>query len=818
MTLDEYLVQAGDTGRLAPMNLRSTDSVAELVDAGMTVIRQDLPKAKRLAQAARSLANRLNDQKSLGLASRLMGHVELLGGRAKKAIPHYIFARASFVEFPEERAATAVAMLQALAYIGDYDQAFEIAAEALEFFKSNGDTFRAARVEANLANALHRLDRLQEAKAHYSAARPVLAEAGAVADLAIVTRNYGVCLMGLLEFDEAERHYADARKFFEKAEQTSLVFEIELNQTYLLGRKGRLREALEHYRRLITQLPGELGFEVGHCFLDQADFMLDSGLWTDASDAAQRAAEIFRELGAKFELGKALYFNGVALVRSRQLEEGYHALKESRRFLRTQSNSNWQALLQSGFSELWMAKGQTGRAFKSLFAAEAAGPSPERKPLIQRELSFLALEVGDAETYGRLPKSNATRAKYAFQVGNNEEAISAARAALAEYDAERSLLEATRLRQGAALARSRDLRECFRVLREPAERLGVVVRLKNQTLAETAQSPEALPFVKTEQELREAKRLMVRNFGSTRLPLMNHGETLIEFFSDQDRLLAFLITEHGVEELDLGPIDRYDRAVRMFRFQLGRDRGMGDAGVKAAMTQLRQLFAPLFLSGETVWIGRGAPLHAIPFHAIFEENTVGYTPNASMLAVLQNRESGGTGVLITGVGDDTAPLIQTEIDRVSKRFEVPPTLPAEFERNSADARWIHIAAHGIAREDRPLLSAMKLGEVDLAVLDVVRLRLQAELVTLSGCSTGISSSGDMQDSEGFIEAFLGAGANTVLASLWEVSDEATLCFMDTFYENRDSGHAEAFRRATLRTKENYPHPADWAAFALFGNL
>ncbi len=817
MTLDAFVIQAGDSGIAPPKALRTASTVEMLVQEGMAVIRHDLPRASNFARAAIKGARNLRDPKLIGIAERLKGHTLLLSGRARRAVPCYVNARASLKEFPEERAATAVAMLQALAYIGDYDQAFEVAGEALDYFRTAGDAFRAARVEANLANALHRLDRLEEARSHYESATRVLADVGATADLAIVTRNFGVCLMGLLDFDAADRLYTTSRAQFQGDGLSSLVYEVDLNRAYLYGRQGQLQRALELYRQLKSSLPEDLGFELGHCFLDQADFMLESGLWTDAARAAQQAFVIFGKLDARLEYGKAKLIEGLSYVRLKDADRGCIALNEAARRLRSDRNDNWKSLLYLARAELYRLQQRPRLAFRELLKAEALGVAPERQPLLQAELADLALDLNEREVFARLDTPPSMRAKAERQRGNLELAEVFAKSALIDYDHARSRLQASRLRQAAAQARDRDLRECFRCLSHPWDRLGVVVRLKNQALAELTELPEYLPNYENVAELGEIRNLAAGQPLPIRLPELRPRQRFVEFFSDSGSLRAFVLSQGQVQELELGTARHFEKLSRQLRFQLGRQRPGQTLELQALVNTLKATFQPLLGDAKSMIIGRDAPIQTIPFHALFPEVQVLYAPSAATWAALESRSPQGSGALVVGWADDHAPLIWEESRRVAQHLGTQPRDPRDFGREAPEAAWIHVAAHGVMREDQPLLSAMALGESNVSVLDIVGMRLNATLVTLSGCSTAGSGASPV-DFEGFIDAFLVAGAKSVMAALWPVSDEATALFMDSFYAHRSRGIAIAHSIAMDLTRAEFPHMADWAAFALFGRI
>jgi CHAT domain-containing protein/Tfp pilus assembly protein PilF len=147
---------------------------------------------------------------------------------------------------------------------------------------------------------------------------------------------------------------------------------------------------------------------------------------------------------------------------------------------------------------------------------------------------------------------------------------------------------------------------------------------------------------------------------------------------------------------------------------------------------------------------------------------------------------------------------------------------AAVKRSASHRRVLHFATHGLVSAERPLSSSVVLtpgnGEDGyLRAAEVFGLELSAELVVLSGCSTGLGRiSGD--GILGLTRAFMYAGTPRVLVSYWDVSDRPTAYLMDRFYGALDSGQApaSALRTAQLATRRLYPNPFDWAAFVLVG--
>ena len=114
------------------------------------------------------------------------------------------------------------------------------------------------------------------------------------------------------------------------------------------------------------------------------------------------------------------------------------------------------------------------------------------------------------------------------------------------------------------------------------------------------------------------------------------------------------------------------------------------------------------------------------------------------------------------------------------------------------------------------------GEMDfiLTMKDVKRVQIRARLVVLSCCH---SAHGEIK-AEGVVgiaRAFLGAGARSVLVSLWAIDDKATLEFMKNFYQHLVKGKSasEALNQAMncMRESEEFGAVKYWAPFVLVGD-
>jgi CHAT domain-containing protein/Tfp pilus assembly protein PilF len=149
--------------------------------------------------------------------------------------------------------------------------------------------------------------------------------------------------------------------------------------------------------------------------------------------------------------------------------------------------------------------------------------------------------------------------------------------------------------------------------------------------------------------------------------------------------------------------------------------------------------------------------------------------------------------------------------------------------NLVDYRYIHFASHGFVDEIHPSRSGILFSRDSQSTEDgvlqlgeIMRLKLNADLVTLSACSTGLGKLVNGEGILGLTRAFFYAGARNVTVSLWSVNDASTSTLMKAFYENLNRGLSKsaALRQAKLtllRGKEAaWHHPYYWAAFVLVG--
>ena len=149
-----------------------------------------------------------------------------------------------------------------------------------------------------------------------------------------------------------------------------------------------------------------------------------------------------------------------------------------------------------------------------------------------------------------------------------------------------------------------------------------------------------------------------------------------------------------------------------------------------------------------------------------------------------------------------------------------------------NVRYIHFATHGLLDERFPLNSALVLtipekaaeGQENglLQAWEIFeQVRIDADLVALSACNSGLGQQMTGEGLIGLTRAFHYAGARSVLASLWSVDDFRTMQLMEHFYRRLRAGSPkdEALRQAQsdLLHSHSSSSPYYWAAFSLSGD-
>ena len=320
---------------------------------------------------------------------------------------------------------------------------------------------------------------------------------------------------------------------------------------------------------------------------------------------------------------------------------------------------------------------------------------------------------------------------------------------------------------------------------------------------------------------------------------------LLEYYEARDTFYACVVSREELQIVPLTPVSRVRNLTRLLNFQLGKfrlgpeyQRTFAEPLLWATQTHLRELYAELIapvrklLTGRHLIVVPHGLLHHLPFQALLDGDryliddfSISYAPSASVFYLCSAKEvRPAEQALILGIPDSLAPHILEEARAVAGALPNARLLLGDeatencLRAYAPQSRFVHIATHGLFRQDNPMFSSIRLADSRLSVFDLYHLDLRAELVTLSGCSTGRNALVGGDELLGLLRGLLYAGAQSVLVTLWDVNDGSTADFMRLFYQRLSSGtpKAAALQQATQEIRARYPHPYYWAPFSLIG--
>lgn len=364
--------------------------------------------------------------------------------------------------------------------------------------------------------------------------------------------------------------------------------------------------------------------------------------------------------------------------------------------------------------------------------------------------------------------------------------------------------------------------------------------------------------------------------------ILGTRQILVEFFVGEKQTYVWTITRNRLR-FDRVPFgqqrlaDLLDGISPLFRMKKDvRDVRLDYRWANIRPEKLHRLYRILFQRVAETLIEPGAEIIIVPDGLLYyfpfeilvtryssnslrylvESHPISYSISASLLnPALQRHNGSSRGILAIGNPDlgglegrsvslfkpdvrrrlEPLPFAKLEAETVARRFSRRMVLAGReatekrFKGTAGSFQIIHLAAHNIADDRQPMYSRMLLahssGEEDdglLQTYEIYNLRLQADLVVLSGCDTGLGRLSQGEGLIGMTRAFFYAGTPSLVASLWPVNDRSTARLMDEFYQNLERGvsRAKALQLAKIsliRSAGWEKDPFYWGAFVLMGD-
>jgi CHAT domain-containing protein len=293
--------------------------------------------------------------------------------------------------------------------------------------------------------------------------------------------------------------------------------------------------------------------------------------------------------------------------------------------------------------------------------------------------------------------------------------------------------------------------------------------------------------------------------------------TLVEYYVCEEETYVFVVSaadpQPRVITMQLGRAELRDVVADAFGAGHGAPRLLA-LDLAEWQNVLRPLVEPVvgtFADGDLLWLVPHDVLHYVPLHAIpvngvtvADRHPVCYSQSASVLKYchakrVARREA--TLVLADAQADAPLPHARHQARAISVLFDSRdlPLFGADANRDAirkrlsgpSDLDILHLACHGTFDAERPERSGIVLADGTLTVREILGLRLDLDLVTLSACDSGVSRTRPGDELIGLTRAFIYAGTPSVLVSLWSVDEVSTGLLMTAFYRGLRDGMTKA---------------------------
>jgi CHAT domain-containing protein len=341
------------------------------------------------------------------------------------------------------------------------------------------------------------------------------------------------------------------------------------------------------------------------------------------------------------------------------------------------------------------------------------------------------------------------------------------------------------------------------------------------------------------------------------------GTLLIEYVLAEPGSYAFAITHESVKAYRLPAKSVLDADATQYREEIRSRREDKSLGQKLFSELLLPI--PEYSRKTALVIVPDGALHLLPFSALVDSSsyvlashTVDVNPSSTVYSLLSRRVENEQAVTMPYIGvaawtqptDTRNPFVRAvtgpqrsklvalpdsklEVESIAQDLPKPSTIlegasatEGHFKSLPLDSTdVIHLALHGYADLDYPERSALIFapdpsGSEDglLQLREIRDLHLKAKLVTLSACDTGVGPVGEA-GVDNLVNAFIEAGADSVVSTLWELDDSTTEHLMIDFY-GLLAGHkqkVDALRAAQLNLMHDGLLPYFWASFQIVGD-
>ncbi|HLI08784.1 MAG TPA: CHAT domain-containing tetratricopeptide repeat protein [Ktedonobacteraceae bacterium] len=768
-----------------------------------------------------------------------------------------------------------------LGWLGDFEQAYRLLLQAQDAFIASGQTGQILNTEFSMAE----LDYVQgyygsALRRYYQIHDSMVQQHFDVPEAqASIMLRMASCLVKLNRAEEACRLADEAVAIYRQLGISLLLADALREYAAILLASHRRREAFAALERA-SELFSQAGFahHASAAQLQQTELLSQSGDWKMAYEQARKVKKYFEAQGLVSRAVRAGLLMAEALIEQtadislRDEEQSRADLNEAAALCAyAASLARQHNLLEESYKSQYLAgrlavmRGDLSRAIECYETAidqiecilddlvyDLSPSFLHTTWMVYEDMIALSLRQGQIETafcYLERARSMALRQYLNRSKGTSRQRKQQESAAVLrirgeldrwqekyhQYSAQLATLDhASSSSVNRAVLQS-ELKRCETHLSELFERLHLY-----------ESGMRSMPYLSTPSPSMKTEQL---DIAQLRQPLAS-DHLLLSYFLSKETLVIFAVNADKVvvHEHPEG-VRQLERLFPLLHAHL-EPGGWPDAQkppqapIRHLLQKLYQLLiAPvsaLLPSSGSLTIVPYGPLHKLPFHALYdgsrfliEHYQINYLPASSLLLPLdaqkRNLPANTKPPLFMGYSDgghmksvlDEARTLASLLE--GRCYLEDDATIARLMKEAGGSPLIHLATHGKSSLESPHFSYIRLADGQLNAIDAFNLELEGcELVTLSGCETGLALSGGGDEQLGLGRAFLAAGASSLLMSLWPVEDDSTSELMQCFYQHLLKGDTkvQALRAAQCSflqsAKPAYAHPYFWAAFRLVG--
>jgi len=801
---------------------------------------------------ALKIFEKYGDELAAGKIEMNLGNTASRQGRYVEAKKFFLAARTRFARLGDKVWLTMCENNLAIIYsaLNDFRQAEKLYAEALRNAREAKMFVTEAEIEASMGNLAMFRGKYDDALRFLELSRQKYEELKmphqtAIAELEIAD-IYAELNLGKEAFEVYEKIADRLHKLKLQGEEARARTNFG-RVAASLQERNMARKELKKAARLYLAEKNKIGAAVVKCA--EANLELTAGNYESAFKLAEEAEQLLETSGSARHKLTAKWLKSEALGNLEKYEAAENLLGKVFAAAMKQEQPNLAQICLNSLGKLALQKGDTRKA-ERYFKKAVVMIETLRAPLAAEEfrMAFLADKLAPFENLAKIYLSE-NKLKKAFSMV--EQARSRSLAESLSDDLSQINLPDISPKLSKKLKTLREELNWFysrlnRAGEAETENLQGEAKRREKEIAETMRQIES---TKSGGVNPRAFRSRINGQADEYKRLQNHlGEkkALIEFVNFDGKISVFAITDKKIHFItDLAKEDEIVALLENLQFQFGALRyGAKNLGKfivelkKRADSHLRKLYKKLIepfvglVENRDLIVVPVGSLHYVPFHALYdggkyliETREVVYSPSAAVWQSLNEKpERNLERVLLIGFADEKIPLVNREIEAIQKIFGKSKVFTGEkatfaaYTENAPKFDVLHLACHGQFRAENPLFSSLHLADGWITVRDICSQKLQADLVTLSACETGLNKIFAGDEILGLARGFLSAGANSLVLSLWTVSDEATTELMKDFYENlqRGASVSASLRLAQVNFIKRNSHPYFWSPFALIG--